>query len=297
MKKTIISIAAAALCMSALSVPAFAADILTDRNIYAADGERLAKSADNPEEWGINIDPNTVMPIYEARIMNYAETGSFELKQRIVFDGQEYLANALNEKGEFAGLVVFTVDGTYPGIGTHHITTDESRTADFAPNAKRITAAMKKQGIDTDCKEIRFAFVHDVGYVYYIDNGESRYLAATGMFEVNAEVLNEENGGIIEIDHELKAFADRELAEAKRYEEEVSDNSDPNTPPPVGGSETPPMFMADNTPYLNGAEAPSAPDNNKDNPNTGGVSSALGGGIALTACAIGVCAAKKKKDQ
>ena len=42
MKKTIISIAAAVLCASALSVPAFAENILADKSVYADNQQELA---------------------------------------------------------------------------------------------------------------------------------------------------------------------------------------------------------------------------------------------------------------
>ncbi|MDE7231332.1 MAG: hypothetical protein K2N56_12695 [Oscillospiraceae bacterium] len=296
MKKLITCGISAALCMSALSSQAFAEDILSDRSVYVFDRDQIAKAAGSTEWDGepIYVDPNTVMPAYETEIYDYARTGKFDVKpfrHDETEESQVYIADAINRDGDYVGKVEFTLNG---GMA-YTPKTDKANSVAFAPNAKRISAIMAKQKISSDCIEVKLLYVNEIGFVYYIDNGTSKFIAAANVTMVNAEILNEENGGIIEIGDELKAFADRKLAEYEEYKREVLDKLDPNEPPPVGGSETPPMFMADNTPYLDGAEEPSVPDKN-DNPNTG---SAPAGklGIALATCVIGISAAKKKKDQ
>ncbi|MDE7231331.1 MAG: hypothetical protein K2N56_12690 [Oscillospiraceae bacterium] len=293
MRKTIISIAAAALCASALSIPAFAEDILSSKSVYAADGEQIAKAARSTEWKGemVYVGPNTVMKAYKTNIYDYARTGKFDVKPFRHDESEEsqvYISDAINKDGDYIGTMEFTLDG---GM-TYTPRTDKAYSVTFTPNAKRISAIMAKQKISSDCKEIKLLYVNEIGFVYYIDNGISKFIAAANVTPVNAEILNEENGGIIEIGDELKAFADRQLIELEEYLKFIEENY-PDSPPPEGGNDTP-MYMVDNTPYLDGAEEPSVPDKN-DNPNTG---SALAGklGIALATCVIGISAAKKKKD-
>ena len=296
MKKTIISIATAVLCASALSAQAFAENILSDKSVYAADGDQIAKAARSTEWKGemVYVDPNTVMKAYKINIYDYARTGKFDVKP-FRHDGSEesqvYISDAINKDGDYIGTMDFTLDG---GM-TYTPRTDKAYSVTFTPNAKRISAIMAKQKISSDCQEIKLLYVNEIGFVYYIDNGMSKFIAAANVTPVNAEILNEENGGIIEIGDELKAFADRKLVELEEYLKFIEENY-PDSPPPEGGDDTP-MYMADNTPYLDGAENPPAPGSN-DNPNTGSAPAlAAKLGIALTVCTIGVCAAKKKKNQ
>lgn len=303
MKKTIISIAAAALCASALSVTAFAENILSNKSVYADKRESIAVEAGTMDDDSgiISVDPNTVMPYYYASLYDYSRTGKLEIipyAQKNGNDnvGERFVANAVNADGEFAGTVEFNIGGPHPGIRVFAPSSNKADSIAFEPNARRINAVMKKQNIDADCQEIKLVFVVGLGNVYYINNGTSEFFAASNFEEVNGEVFNDENGGIIEIGDDLKAYMERRIAAEEEYQREVLDKLAPGENPPEGGYETP-RFKVDNTPYLDSSETPSTPGNtgNTDNPNTGGVSSALAGGIALTTCVIGVSAAKKKK--
>ncbi len=299
MKKTIISIAAAAaLCVPAFAVQTFAADILSDTAVYAADRVQIAKSAGNTEWEGekVFVDPNTVMAVYTADVFDYARTGNFDVKPSLRANGQRYIADAVNEKGDFAGRVEFSVDGGHPGIGVYTHMTDKSRAIDFASDTKRINTVMSKRGITSECKEIKLLFVQYIGYVYYIDNGTSKFLAATNINEVSGKVFNHENEGIVEIGDELKSFADQKLADLEKYKREVLDKLAPGEPPPTG-ADPGPMFKVDNTPYLNENDPPAA-DNNTKIPNTGdGTAEAVGAAVLMAAAAgAAVVVNKKRKD-
>lgn len=223
MKKTIISIAAAALCASALSVTAFAEDILTDKSVYAPDRDQIAKSVGS-EEWSgkvISVDPNTIMPIYYIDFLDYARTGNFDFIPFAKKDGRDnigetFVSDALNANGEFAGTIRFAVGGEHPGIRVFTSSTNKANSLAFEPNARRISALMKKQNISSDCKEVKLVFVNRIGQVYYIDNGKSKYLAAMNG-KASGRLFNDENGGIIEIGDDLKAIADQMLAECEEY--------------------------------------------------------------------------------
>ncbi len=298
MKKFITCGIVAALCTAALSTQVFAADILSDRSVYETDGERIAKAAGNTEWDGekVFVDPNTVIAVYTADVFDYARTGNFDVKPSLCDGGQEYIADAVNEKGDFAGRVEFSVDGGHPGIGVYTHMTDKSRAIDFASDAKRINTVMSKRGITSECKEIKLLFVQYIGYVYYIDNGTSKFLAATNINEVSGKVFNHENEGIVEIGDELKSFADQELADLEKYKKEVLDKLAPGEPPPVG-LDLDPVFKVDNTPYLNENDPPAA-DNDTKIPNTGdGTAEAVGAAVLMAAAAgAAVVVNKKRKD-
>lgn len=315
MKKTIATIAAAVFCTAALSTQAFAADILSDKSVYAEGQEQLARSVGSWswEDEKVFVDPDTVMPVYTADFYDYARTGRLDIKPLLLSGGQMYISNAENENGIFLGTIEFTVGGTEPGINIYTHTTEKAKSVEFMPNAKRVNALMSKHGINSDCKDIKLLFVENVGYVYYIDNGTSKMLAAANYGEVNGKVFNDENGGIVEINDNLKAIADAELAELEEYQKYLEQLA-PGENPVTNGSE-PLLFLADNTPYLDdtnnseqgdlknpptlGGDLENPPtlggdENPVNNPLTGGTGSALAGGIALAACGIGFSLFKKR---
>ncbi len=320
MKKTIISMAAAALCALAISTQAFAEDVLTDRSVYAKDPQSIAQSLGSWELEGKTIfpDPDTITPLYEVDIYDYAKTGKFEVIPSMLVDadgtkteGQHYISDAIDEDGNFVGRMWLVVGGEYTHISSYMSSSkNKVESVAFEPNAGRIKAVLSKQGINTDCKEIKLLFMPYIGYAYYIDNGTSEFLAAAGFAEVNGELFNSINGGIIEVGDELKAFADRRLAEYEEYKREVLDKLAPGELPPVGGGYDMPTFKVDNTPYLDGADNPPAPDSESsdgsknDNPNTGADDSAQTAKrmavlrvelSALAAAGIGITVINKKR--
>ncbi len=298
MKKTIISIAAAAaLCAPAFAVQSFATDILSDRSVYAADQESIAKVAGSIEWKGevLTVDPDTIMPYYYVSFYDYARTGNFDIKPFTSMsgddDGETFFADAVNENGDFAGTIMFTISGKYPGHDFRP-STDKADSVAFAPNARRISALMAEQKISSDCKEVKLVFVKNVGDVYYIDNGKSKYLAAA-KGEVNGKIFNYENGGIVEINDDLKAFADQELAKYEKYKKEVLDTLAPGEPPPMG-FDPGPMFKVDNTPYLSENYSPTT-DGDTKIPNTGDGTAEAVGAAVLMAAAAGAAAVVNKK--
>lgn len=329
MKKTIISIAAAALCASALSVTAFAEDVLTDRSIYLA---AHGSSMPSVKRWVVDgeaivPDMNTIMPFYIMDIDDYAKTGNFEIGST----PQYYIADSNDDYGNFTGIMhLKLIDGVLVPI-YQEIANENTESIAFEANAKRVSALMKKRGLNTDCKEVKLIFMERVGYGYYIDNGEEKVLVAANITEVNSRIFGE---GIVVIGDELKAAAEAELEAYNTYLEECQKILDslgigPDDPALGMSGYSAPMYKVDNTPYLDTAEDRPAPASSETSPATaeseppaiidvtntppvqennnetepegtnpalvGGI--ALAGGIAFTACVIGISAAKKKKKQ
>ncbi len=172
MKKTIISITVAAVCASVLSVSAFAEDILSDRSVYVANRESIAISAGTTEWDGevLMVDPNTIMPFYYVNFLDYARTGNFDIIPFASKDGEDegqtFIADAVNENGDFAGTIRFTIGGAYPGQ-VFTPSTDKANSLAFEPNARRISAVMEKQRISSDCQDIKFVCIEGIGNVYY----------------------------------------------------------------------------------------------------------------------------------
>ena len=324
MKKTIISLAAAALCASALSVTAFAEDVLTDRSIYL---DAHGSSMPSVKRWVVDgeaivPDMNTIMPFYIMDIYDYAKTGNFEIGST----PQYYIADSNDDYGNFTGIMHLKLnDGVLEPI-FQEIANENTESIAFEANAKRVSALMKKRGLNTDCKEVKLIFMEHVGYGYYIDNGEEKMLVAANITEVNSRIFGE---GIVVIGDELKVAAEAELKAYNEYQEEIQKLLDslgigPDDPS-LGMGYSAPMYKVDNTPYLDTAEnrpAPTDPvsatsesepvsminitnttpvQNDIDEPDTNSKASvhmgviAVAGAAVVAACTAGIAAAKKKK--
>lgn len=311
MKKFIASGIAAALCFAALSSPAFAADILTDRSICfdAGEGSMPSVKSWNIDGKAIVPDVNTIMPVYSASIYDYAKTGSFEIDTS---KAQWYIADAVDGYGNYSGMLELTLKNGY-FEGGYFLPSDKNKVDPiaFEANAKRVSALMKKRGLNTDCKEVKLIFMEHVGYVYYIDNGSEKMLVAANVSEVNGNFFNDRNGGIVVIGDELKAAADMELEAYNKYLEEFQKEIErlglgPDDPLPGIGGYASPMFKVDNTPYIDGAEAQSAPNGgNEDNPVTGAEQSETERRMtvlkielsALAASAVGIAVISRKRKR
>ncbi len=298
--KFISTISVAAICTAMLSTQVFATDITKDRSVYAADSESIPCLSESNTEFGTYIvDLSTVMPLYYANIYDYAKTGNFDIRPFWFEEGeigQKYISDAVNENGDFVGTMEFSIDGEHPGIHMFTPRTNKADSVAFEPNARRISAAMEKQKISSNCEEVKLVFVNGIGHVYYIDNGTSKMLAAANYYGVNGEVFNDINGGIVEINDDLKAYADRKLAELEEYKREVIDKLAPGENPPEGGGDATPTFKVDNTPYLTENDSPTTSGDEK-NPDTGrGIGIATGTAALISLTAGAVVLAKRRKD-
>ncbi len=272
------SIFVAALCGAALSVQAFAADITEYKDIYAEDAQQLAagitESYFGKAAKDEVVDPDTVIPVYFASLYDPVSEGKIEFSPKNYYGEAEYIADVKDSSGEFAGVIQFvnSEEGFQFQIhgpketGNPNARVPES--VDFHLYSEHIKAVLLANNINTDVKEIKLAFIEGLGFVYYIDNGtiELFYPAKTVKGGVSRDFFEDDVDGIVIIDDEFRAKV------AVKLEEQNNISQDPNFVPLIGGGE---------------------------NPSTGGTSSALAVelGIALTACVIGVSAAKKKKDQ
>lgn len=301
MKKTIISIAAAALCASALSIPAFAEDILTDRSVYADDPQSIAQSIESWEIEGktVSSDPNAIYPLYGVDLYDYARTGNFEIKPFMLIDNdgnetekQYHVCDAIDENGNFAGIMQLSVGGEKNySISFAPVELNEIESITFDTAAQRISELLKAKGFSTDCKEIKLITMTEVGYAYYIDNGEQKMLAAAHIDPAIGQTFYDFDSELILIDDEFKAYADRKLAEYEDYRKNVLDNLTPGENPPTGGA-------GDDAPLTAGGGEDRAPG---ENPNTGFDNriAALPTGLALLSAVIigGVLIAKKRKNE
>ncbi len=182
MKKTIISMAAAALCASALSTQAFATDITEDMSIFAENPEELVATIKGWPDEGTFLDPKTIMPVYSASINDYIRTGKLKITDVNTQGNHSYISDLIDGNGNFLG-VAFPTEITKgkletnqirPEYGEDPLTYEKSkqcRSVDFRLYSEEIKSLLLASGISPDVKEVKLLSLEGVGTVYYINNG------------------------------------------------------------------------------------------------------------------------------
>lgn len=272
MKKLLTTIAAAALCTTMLSVQSFADNVPA---IYAADAQSIADRVNKtiPDDFGISVKPDTIMPVYSTSIYDYAKTGKLKFEKN-TYDGvQVYFADVANAEGKFAGTVMFTADGATPGILIEAPRDDESLAIDYRANAGRINELMSKNGLSTNITDAKFVFAEGLGYVYYINNGTEEMFVAANFKGTNGYYFTEENGGIVIVNKDLTA-----KVKAEQSNQTGEGISEPGTNPPTAGAENPPTAGGD------------------ANPDTGSTGMVLSLGTAIAACGVIISSKKRGKQ-
>ena len=208
--KKIISFALLFLIILSSAVMAFAGEKNGRISVYASEEEvpsvlgsiKETKLNVSLNEHGITIDTETVMPIYYASIYDYAKSGEFSFVPHTLEEKQLYAADVISEDGEFAGVIMFTKD-----IMLMYMPSDsEADSVDFAgANSKRIES-LTGEKTDSLIDKSLFAFVEGMGFVYYIDSGETKSFVSSNFNGSNGDIFTAENRGIIKIDDKLLNF-------------------------------------------------------------------------------------------
>ena len=182
MKKFISTFAAAAFCAAALSAQAFAADITEDRSVYAENAAQIAAEIKDPHfDGNIRLDTYTITPIYSNALIELAKRGDgmlLEIQNKP--DRQEYIADLVDENGEFAGVVQFAYPYTdrcvhiYGPLYFSETEKSNVTSIDFRAHSQNVKSMMEKRGFGTDVKSVKLVCIDELGCLYYIDNGTEK---------------------------------------------------------------------------------------------------------------------------
>lgn len=254
--KKLVSVVLCLLLIFAVAVTAFADESSAD-SVYASKSEAdsllaAAKASDSVlskslSEYKISIDEKTLMPIYYASLLDYAESGCLKYQAYLLDGKQMYASDMLDSSGKFAGTAVLSEDD----ILMYCESTDKNDSLDFlSANAKRISSltGSKAEALESKAK---FMFVEGAGYVYYIETDGKTVLISTNLKGTNGDLFNSENKGMVAVDKNLLAFA-KELLKKANDEKAALANLAPGENPPTGAAV--PAYFADNSEY-NGTPA------------------------------------------
>lgn len=217
--KKLISAVLCLLLIFAVAVTAFA-DESGAGSVYASKSEAdsllaAAKASDSVlskslSEYKISIDEKTLMPIYYASLLDYAESGSLEYQAYLLDGKQMYASDMLDSAGKFAGTAILSEDD----VLMYRESSDKNDSLDFlSANAKGISSltGSKAEALESKAK---FMFVEGAGYVYYIETDGKTVLISTNLKGTNGDLFNSENKGMVTVDENLLAFAKELLKKA-----------------------------------------------------------------------------------
>ncbi|MDR0221427.1 MAG: hypothetical protein LBI54_08510 [Lachnospiraceae bacterium] len=163
---------------------------------------------------GIIVLSESIMPIYEASLLEYAETGVFAVRPNIVLDnGAVYVAKTTTTEGVFVSDLRFYVkDGA-----AYHLWSappnNQKKSHSYADHAERIQSLTNKESF-VPIGEVRYVAVDRLGYVFYVNDGKTEALVNISAAD---DVFYKKNREIIYVGEELKKIADERLAEQKAF--------------------------------------------------------------------------------
>jgi hypothetical protein len=179
------------------------------------------------EKYGLTLLKESIMPVYSASLLEYAETGVFTIKPDIVRgSGIVYIAKTVIADGSFAGDLWFYIldgvayrngfeptpvleqffDSEY-GFGGNEFLVSHS----YADHAKRIKNAANRESF-VPVGEVRYVGVDGLGQVFYINDGKTEALVN---MEAADDIFAKRNREIVYIGEELKKIAEGRLSEHK----------------------------------------------------------------------------------
>jgi len=239
MKKTIVSLILIIVSMLMLSIKGFTTDRITfpGESVYAATDKQNAiyEIIQSSEECmkilnydGVSIVKESIMPFYTANLLDYVETGVFEIKQRSAefsYDisdldnikrttGNVYFAKTVNTEGLYAETIRI-----YVNISEKHVRISGGNSLvsiSYADHARRIQR-LTGNGYFVSPADVRYVYIEWLGSVFYINDGETEALvlvsAVTNIFGEERHVDSE----IIYIGEKFKKVADEQAIKVKEH--------------------------------------------------------------------------------
>jgi len=210
------------------------------------------KMIDRLNSDGISVVKESIMQVYEACFVEYAETGVLRIEpyrmpphevdpaiaESESLDGNEYYAKVVTAGGLFGGNIRFYIKDDVAHSLVYDLAVSPRVTSmSYADHAERIRKLLGKDTfVPTD--QVRYVGVNRLGGVFYINDGESEALV---VIFADSSVFYGNTGEVVYIGDELrekaKVIAEKHYADVKQYEEWIA--TYPDRPFPLGGGNIP----------------------------------------------------------
>jgi hypothetical protein len=184
---------------------------------------------------GVTVLKESITPLYEASLLEYAETGVFTVRLYMPNgNGLKYMAKTVAADGRFAGNIgiiirdgVAKLNGFTPTPALEHLFEPEYGfggnafvvSFSYADHAKRIQRLTNRESF-LPVDEVRLVGVEGLGNVFYINDGKTEALVSINAAD---DVFYNKNREIVYVGRELKKIADGRLAERKAYLAKVAE--------------------------------------------------------------------------
>lgn len=253
MKKVTSIIMALILCFACVSLTVSAQDTAYAdkgaKSVYIEDAkgfiekfEALDSVKESYKEYGIKVNPDTIMPMYEYSLREYAETGKITPRST-----EQYFAEAVSAKtGEFAGAVEITIAGDYPGISMYGNYSTSG--CDFLSNIKRISSFLTANGFNAEKLSVKaVAMGSGMGNCFYVTDSVKEAIIAMSESDYKGTTIDEyaffsrcatDTYGMVLLNDETLAKVKEIKAEWDKMDEEYSQYAKEGRNPPTGGDDT-----------------------------------------------------------
>ena len=181
----------------------------------------------------LHIDKDSVMPLYKGSLLEYGETGVFELEEMKQDGMSYYTADVTDNSNHFAGVIEFRLSDNQAKL--------------FAVYERdEFPSDPSKNLFNIENLTVRTSFIEGVGYVYVLSDGEETILAPAsikaprsefsfGDESISRSFLNNEASPII-VNTDLQEYG-KQLAqqaeENQKYIDSLPEGKNPSTGGPI----------------------------------------------------------------
>jgi hypothetical protein len=181
-------------------------------------------------KYSITLIKESIMPVYKADLLEYAETGVFTIRPDLGGKDnnvQSYMAKTVTADGVFAGHMVIDVQDGFAYLQFRPTSAvkgfernREGLSYSYADHARRVQKAVGRDAF-VPVGEVRYVAVGDLGFVFYVNDGKTEALVK---ILASRDVFADQDREIVYIgDEVLKKFADERLAMHKEHLAEVAE--------------------------------------------------------------------------
>lgn len=243
-----------AICSATWVQPVYANEGGWENTIYVTDPQEIIEEIQNESgtisqslnSFSVQIDENTIMPVFQAALSDFVQTGVLGISGLEMEKTALYVADVNDAAGKFAGIVEFTLSDAGSDVQMIMPTTDKNQSIAIYANRNRMNALLSQESFSLDDAQAKLLWVEGLGYVYYVHNSEQAVLIAAGLKGTNGDIFTEENRGIVPVDSSLQEAA--KMLEDKQAEwDEYLATLAPGENPMTGGGS--PAFLVDNSQY------------------------------------------------
>lgn len=191
----------------------------------------------------LHIDKDSVMPLYKGSLLEYGETGVFELEEMEQDGMLYYTADVTDNSNRFAGVIEFRLSDNQAKLFAVH--ERDEFPSDPSKNLSFLQPIIEDSSFNIENLTVRTSFIEGAGYVYVLSDGKETILAPASIKAPRSEFsfddesssrsfLNNEQVSSIIVNTDLQEYG-RQLAQKAKETQKYIESLPKGENPPTGG--------------------------------------------------------------